>query len=745
MTNTAGLFGFRKRLRASSKKLHQAAHHGITPAYQGSVQGFIQLLKLFCASLVFWGCQSLLAWTPGTGSPAAVQGLAVDTTVRNDVLSFYNCIYTASENYPADMAWSGTVTASLGVAGTTSAIFKEDVRRRVNFYRALVTLPADITFDASHCSDDQDAALMFSRNNNLNHHPPSSWLSFTLTGSNAASNSNIGWGVYGPGAIDAYIRDDGTGNEPVGHRRWLVYSQAQIMGTGDVPTSINASGTFYCANANWVIGNIKASPLMQFVPWPNSGYVPLPLVPARWSLTYPKADFTNATVTMTQSGTALSTTIISSTLNGYGDNTLVWTPAGMPPVSINADTPCNVMVAGITGSGVPTSYSYTVTLFDPNVLNNSVAITGTGAPYVTGADYALSSISQADSMNLQVSTGSTAAWTEGAEDSPAPQIQTMTTGAYALRQSAWKRTGAKAFQLTFPGFSDQSFLITRSIIPTGASNLVFYESFRFVTTASRLSAEISADNGVTWTEVWGRNGNGSGSSSGWDASFNPHSIPLAAYAGIPVLVRFIFRAGNSAFIGESSSNGVFIDDISISSATQLVNSTNTTLSGTAVSFTLNATTAGAPLTAGTSYYMRIRPSVGLRWYGFGVMKIVTAQPLVSYSNWIASQYPQVTGGVNADYDHDGIPNGLEFAFGFNPAVPNPPSALPQPIISGGVMNVTYTEPSGITGVAYGAQWSLNLVTWNPIPDTGSNGTHVFSVNTAGQTKMFFRHNIIVSP
>ena len=593
---------------------------GIGPAYQWNVRKLPLLLNLICfAFLAFAGNRSVFAWAPGTGSPAAVQDFVVDTSVRNDVLSFFNCIYTASENYPAEIAWSGTVSASVGVAGTTSAIFKEDVRRRINFYRALVSLPADITFDATACSKDQEAALMFVRNADITHNPPPTWLSYTAAASEAAANSNLAIGfntnTYGPEAINGYMRDDGNGNEPVGHRRWLIFSQAQIMGTGDIPLS----GTFACANANWVVGNFKPTPVQKFVPWPSAGYLPLPLVPTRWSLTYPGADFSQATVSMTKSGTAIAVQLTSVNANGYGDNTLVWTPTGVPPASINGDTAYHVTVSGIQGAGVPSSYSYTVTVFDPDVLNDSVTISGTGTPDITGANYTFNSIPGVDALNLQVSTGSTAGWTEGAEDAPVPQIQPATTGTYALRQSAVKQTGAKAFQLTFPEFSDQSFQITRSIIATGSSNLVFNECFHFVTAISRLSAEVSTDNGITWTEVWGRNGSGS-----WNgiSVFNSHSISLAGYAGTPVVVRFIFRPGNSAYIGQDTAVGIFLDDISVTNATELVNITSTNLSGSATSFTLNAVTAGTSLTPDTSYYLRIRPSIGLRWYGFGPIKIV---------------------------------------------------------------------------------------------------------------------------
>ena len=114
---------------------------------------FIPKIRRLLAALMLAMCaQTLLAWTPGTGSPTATSGFVVDPTSRTDVLSFYNCIYTASENYAANIAWNGSVTGC--IPGTTSAVFKNDVLRRINFYRALVALPADIAFDATKSAKD---------------------------------------------------------------------------------------------------------------------------------------------------------------------------------------------------------------------------------------------------------------------------------------------------------------------------------------------------------------------------------------------------------------------------------------------------------------------------------------------------------------------------------------------------------------------------------------------------------------
>jgi hypothetical protein len=687
---------------------------------------------------LFVAASDLPAWAPGTGDPDAVQGFVVDPANRTDVLAFFNTIYPGSENYAANIMWTGDVDT--GVAGTTSAAFKDDVRRRINFYRALVALPADITFDATKSSKCQEAALMMARNNALSHTPPANWLSYTAAGAEAAGSSNLALGSFGPGSVDRYMRDDGANNAVVGHRRWLHYSRAQVMGTGDVPPD----GGFAPANAIWVIGDFKPAPAPRFTAWPNRGFSPFPLMPARWSLSYPGAGFAAATVTMTQSGNNVPVTVISGSTTGVGDNTIVWTPAGLP-AALAADTTYNITISGITGTGVPPSHSYSVTLFDPAVLGDAVTIAGPEAPPASGATYTFNSIAQADAYELRVATGSTAMWTEGAEDVPAPQIQQSTTGAYPLRQTAERRTGEYAFQLAFPDFNEQSFQITRDLVPSASSQLLFYDRGKFATETTTLSAEVSTDGGGTWTSVFSRNGVGL-SSAFWDPAFISRSVSLAAFAGKVARVRFIMRYnGQSLSPGTTPDYGFFIDDVTVTNAAELVNATSTLLPGTATSFNLNATTAGGPFLAGASYFLRIRPNVGTRFFGFGPFKVVIPTVATGYAGWIAAQYPAVTGGPGADYDGDGWSNGMEYAFGLNPTVPDPGSAVPQFTRAGDIYTVTFLQPPGVTGVTYGAEWSANFVTWTPIPDSGGGNTHTFTVNVAGQRRAFVRQKITVTP
>ena len=95
-----------------------------------------------------------------------------------------------------------------------------------------------------------------------------------------------------------------------------------------------------------------------------------------------------------------------------------------------------------------------------------------------------------------------------------------------------------------------------------------------------------------------------------------------------------------------------------------------------------------------------------------------------------------------DFDHDGIPNLLEFAFGLNPKQ-NSAGLLPCPQISGGNLVLGFTQPAGISGITYGAEWSPTLLpgSWIALPDTGAPPNHLFSVPLGSNAKVFMRLNV----
>lgn len=334
---------------------------------------------LLACVLQLWTTQPLWAdaLRPGEPPPAPVDnsegsttaaissrnGLTVNPQKRAEARQFFQTNYVAVDS--AAHNWNGD-QANCN-AGETTPEFRAAIALRINYYRAMAGVPADIQLHDEYNTKAQQAALMMSANGQLNHTPPAEWVCYNADGATAAGKSNLHL-VFGPAAIDGYMEDPGNGNDLVGHRRWLLYPQTQQMGTGDIPP---VSG-YPAANALWVFDSNLWGPRPatreEFVAWPPPGYVPHQVVYPRWSFAYPAADFTNATVTMSQQGNTIPV-VMAPVQDGYGENTLVWTPS----ISVGsqrlarpaADTVYEVTISNVQIQGVARTFSYTVTIFDP--------------------------------------------------------------------------------------------------------------------------------------------------------------------------------------------------------------------------------------------------------------------------------------------------------------------------------------------------------------------------------------------
>jgi hypothetical protein len=217
----------------------------------------------------------------------------------------------------------------------------------------MVGLNDDCTLDTTYHYQEQQAALMMSANNALSHTPPTSWSCYTSAGASGAASSNIALGYNSSESISAFIRDDGGGNTAVGHRRWILHSTKQKFSYGATSNSM----------ALFIFFNGTNTKIPAFIAFPPKKYIPQQLVPARWSFSIPGADFSSATVSMNGPSGNVPLTIVSSTANGYGDNTIVWEPVGID-VSNTADVVYTVTVSNV-GNDAVGSYTYSTTVIRP--------------------------------------------------------------------------------------------------------------------------------------------------------------------------------------------------------------------------------------------------------------------------------------------------------------------------------------------------------------------------------------------
>jgi hypothetical protein len=293
----------------------------------------------------------------------ASAALSVNTHDRAEVVHFYNTVYRASDDLLS--GWNGDRENC--AAGEISTEYQMAMLQRINYFRTMAGLPANITLNQSWSSKRQEAALMFSAEGKLSHEPPANWSCYTSDASQAASKSNISIGREGPAAIDSFVDDPGLGNYFVGHRRWMLHPPQEVMGVGSVPAG---SGKFAAACV-WVISSFGARPeTPDGVAWPPAGYVPYRVMPRwsnRWSFSYPKASFSGATVAMEHEGSEVPLTIEPFENNrGYGDNSLVWKPNGVPLGRPNKDLTYTVVLKNVTIDGVKRQFSYQVTIVDPD-------------------------------------------------------------------------------------------------------------------------------------------------------------------------------------------------------------------------------------------------------------------------------------------------------------------------------------------------------------------------------------------
>ena len=61
--------------------------------------------------------------------------------------------------------------------------------------------------------------------------------------------------------------------------------------------------------------------------------------------------------------------------------------------------------------------------------------------------------------------------------------------------------------------------------------------------------------------------------------------------------------------------------------------------------------------------------------------------------------------------------------------------MPQATASGNFLSYEFTEPNGVSGLTYGAEWSATLGNdWQPVTDTGIAPVHNFRVPLDGPKK-----------
>ena len=531
-----------------------------------------------------------LSGLPGGGPrPKLASGtLTVDTTSREQVREFYNAVYSSSTGVPMN---STAQTASC-VPGTNSPAFVNATLLRLNWFRALAGIPATVSFNATECTEDQAAAVMMSEHGALQH--VGSWTGWDCVssyGTNAAGNSNLALGNDGPDAIVAYMLDNGANNYEVGHRRWVLYPQTQIMATGDVP----AQSGYYSANALWVFdanyGGPRPATRKPFVCWPPAGYVPYQVAYPQWSFALSNANLSAATVTMASNGVPVAVSL-QSYVAGYGENTLVWYLSSQNPSTDTAfpfggtDTVYSVTISNVVTAAGTASFAYNVTLFDPATAGadyTPLVISGPSQPYVNqGNPYVCTPSANPAATGYQWLMAE--ATNGNLVDSALNGLTNFTmspTPTYSVTTTPPVGTG-KCFHLCHTNPVPQLLQLNELLFPSNSAVLSFKSLLGYATAEEVARVQISTDQGISWQDIYTQAGTGGSGQS----SFTTLSFPLTNYLSQRLLVRFDYDFSSGTYYPQASANvGWCLENITITNCQQLIAQTTNVTASTNFVFT----------------------------------------------------------------------------------------------------------------------------------------------------------------
>lgn len=115
----------------------------------------------------------------------------------------------------------------------------------------------------------------------------------------------------------------------------------------------------------------------------------------------------------------------------------------------------------------------------------------------------------------------------------------------------------------------------------------------------------------------------------------------------------------------------------------------------------------------------------------------------AHQNWRQAHFGSIANSGDGadlnDFDHDGLANLIEFAFALDPRQ-NSNGQLPASQKTGGNHIMSFTQPTGVGGITYGAEWSTTLLpgSWNQITDTAQPPQHTFSVPIDSKPQIYLR-------
>jgi hypothetical protein len=340
-------------------------------------------------------------------------------------------------------------------------------------------------------------------------------------------------------------------------------------------------------------------------------------------------------------------------------------------------------------------------------------------------------INSAENLKLDLVLPYTAPEISGSSTPHTGTVVISASFGYEVIQSGDVNSGLYAFHLAHPQpFSNQIIELGRIIIPTTGSELQFASKLQYATYLQIAYVEVSTDGGNTWNPVYSQ----VGTTSQGELSFESRTIPLEAFAGMPIRVRFRYENNDYSFYYSQTTINVgwLIDDITVTNST--TGTVIETFTGPETGFAFTPAAIG-------EFAIACRPVCAGRILPFGEVLRVSAQQGTPIEIWrMANFLPADLAdpakeaplwGDEADPDKDGFKNIMEYALNGNPNLPDAAGIAPVFTRDGNFLKLAYTKFRD--DVTYrvlshtslrGPNWTTSGVVQTPNPDTSPEGTAI---------------------
>jgi hypothetical protein len=318
------------------------------------------------------------------------------------------------------------------------------------------------------------------------------------------------------------------------------------------------------------------------------------------------------------------------------------------PVTSNGNYTLTFTGSGLSNQIVATISSSKNVKVDYMPVYTPPSITGPNPAGLNQSNgYTFSLVGGATSYDWQQTALSPYTAVEGAENG-LNNVTVISSGTYSVITSDLKASGSFAFHLAQPDHTDQFLTLKPILRPSSNSALTFAKLLGLATATQVAKAQVSNDGGATWQDIWTQAGTGG---SG-DSAFSTVSASLSAYAGQNIQTRFAYLfQGGSYFPQTNSGAGLYLDNIAVSNASQLLNPITTGIpSGNSFAF--------FPTNMG-SYVLQVRARVNNRILNWGpALVVAVAAPLPTLQ---LDSTPSITGTqVQIDFAVSNYRTGMTF-------------------------------------------------------------------------------------